>query len=267
MRENPLGNRRLLDAMFSASTDDSPAAQEAVYRALLEAPLLLPIPEEEQAGSEGWESAAEPVTVKFISAPPEADGSWRFLAFTSEAALTRWRPQGCRYVAMRGPDVFQMVMGTEAAGLVIDVAGPWGGELPRAVVQLLAEGTVPLEAREGVLHLERTDGREVYVGPPSEPASGELVAALREAAARVPSVASVSLAQVVAEEGSDGHLTAGVRLRIPLEPEPVQIAIEALVSALNPLLPNGDIVDLLVLDEGMGRKFDEAGPPVYERSA
>lgn len=266
--ENPnqLGNRALLDAMFRAATDESPAAQEAVYRALLDAPLLMPVPEEEQVGAEGWTSTAEPVTVKFISAPPEEDGTWRFLAFSSEGALTKWRPQGCRYIAMLGRDVFRMLMETEAAGLVIDVAGPWGGELPRAIVQLLAEGTIPLEAKEGSLRLERTAEAQVEIGALDSPPPEALVRALREAAARVPIVAAISLAQMTSA-GGEPHLTAGVRLGVALEAEPVQMAMEALVSALNPLLPDHGTVDLLVLDGGTGAMFDAVDPPVYERGA
>ncbi len=209
----PLGNRRLLDAMFRASKDRSAAAQEAVYRALLESPLLMPIPNEEQVGTEAWTAIPEPVTVKFISAPPAADGSWRFLAFSSEGALLKWRPQGCRYVAMLGPDVFRMLMETEAAGLDIDVAGPWGGELPRAIVQLLAEGTIPLEADEGMVRLERAAGTQVSIGAPDMPPPEGTVRALREAASRVPAVAAVSLAQMT-PAGGEPHLTAGVRLAV-----------------------------------------------------
>lgn len=260
------GNRVLLDAMFRASGDEVSASHEAVYRALLDAVLLLPVPDEEPVHAEGWTATDEPVSVKFISAPPEEDGSWRFLAFTSGSALTRWRPQGCRYIAMRGQDVFDMLIETQAAGLVIDVAGPWGGELPRAIVALLAEGTIPIESGEGVIRLERTPGTEVSVGVPAFPPSDGLVRALGEAAARVPVVAAVSLAQVVSG-GGEPHLTAGVRLDPPLETERVGLAMEALVSALNPLLPGGDTVDLLVLDEDARRMFDDVGPPIYERSA
>jgi hypothetical protein len=255
----------LLDAMFRAAKDESPAAQEAVYRALIDAALLMPIPEEEQAGAEGWTMTTEPVKVKFISAPPEKDGTWRFLAFSSEGALTKWRPQGCRYIAMRGRDVFRMLMETEAAGLAIDVAGPWGGELPRTIVQLLAEGTIPIEAKEGSLRLERTAETKVEIGALDAPPPETLVRALREAAARVPVVTAISLAQMTSA-GGEPHLTAGVGLGVDLAAEGVQMAMEALVSALNPLLPDHETVDLLVLDEDTRASFDSVGPPVYERS-
>ncbi len=103
---------------------DDPLTRGEVYRALIDARLLVPmvaVLEEVEVGADGLsrEKSSSMATVSLIG----AGGKRALLAFTSVEAMKMWDPTA-RQVASLAPDVCRTALDQGEDAVLLDVAGP-----------------------------------------------------------------------------------------------------------------------------------------------
>jgi len=136
----PEANAALAAALRRVRDASTPDTLESFYRSLLGARLIVPLADAEPAASD--EPAPDDEGVRLWTTPPEADGTWKLLAFTDDAAVSAWRP-GTRTVEVPAMHLFAMAATSPTSAILCNVAGPVGAELPRDVFVVLAEGEIP----------------------------------------------------------------------------------------------------------------------------
>ncbi|MDN3358330.1 SseB family protein [Actinomadura sp. DC4] len=149
------------------------------------------------------------------------DGRRAVLAFTSTAALARWRPDA-RPVAVRVRQACQAAVDEPADAVVIDVAGPFPYTIEGARLHVLAEGgtiTAPHEDPHVLAAVHAAVGglpgvTGVQVGPGTQAALAVRLR-LAEDADRRP---VLNTAATRLSEHLNGHVTGGVELTLaPLQ--------------------------------------------------
>lgn len=175
--------REALAAWDAGRTD--PAAEQRVLRALAGARLLVPVVAV-LGESATDESGLRRDKTSEMAVPTLTAGGRRALpAFTSTAALARWR-EDARPVAVQLHQALQAVAHEEADTLVLDLAGPVTFQLTGPALRALAEGRTATD-------------------PASDPA---VAAALRTVLAAEPQIAGAHLAP----GGEDSDATLALTL-------------------------------------------------------
>lgn len=194
-RKSP-SNPRLEKAMRELAKGEDPAKRREVYQELLKSTLILSTPQPLEGKANQHKSGKKPA----------------MLAFTSEEALLKWKKEGTPYIALGAKDIFSLALQSEMESIVINPAGPTGGELTLPEIHILAEGAIPQAAtQEGATDLEVKAGTEVLVGAPAKPPSEKLLAALRESLAGYPEVQAAYFIQI-AIGGGNPHWAVGIEL-------------------------------------------------------
>jgi hypothetical protein len=169
------------------------------------------------------------------------DGSWEVVAFTSQEAATSWRDDVGELLAVAGADLLDHAVQLDAVMLRIDPGTQHGGFLDRDALQALGAqprhaGAAPLEA-------------------PGDWASEDLAAAVREAVAGQPLIEGAWLA----ERGGRKTVVLDLTSRGDGDSD---VAIEAIVDAVRPVLPQGTLLDFLLLDESRRAEAQALGDPL-----
>jgi hypothetical protein len=226
----------LAAALAGWAGDRGPEADAAVAAALHGARLLVPVVAvlgEVETGPDGLRrEKSSDMAVPVIEAP---DGRRALPAFTSTAALARWRPDA-RPVAVPLHQALQAVAHEKADTLLIDLAGPVAYELTGPALRAAALGP---------------GGRD----PLADPAVRQ---ALRAAVAAEPGIVRAHLA--AGRPGSDG--TLGLVLAPDADVETTGRAVAAALAAdevLRAALVQG--LDLALLPP----EAAAAGEPLFAR--
>lgn len=254
-------NPGLLDAMRAVALNDGPDTREALYRELRAATFILPQPEPPpgQAPGLSWYREGEPFTAL---AEQDMQGRVVLPVFTDTTALFAWAPPEASYVAMPAAALFALALQVQADAVVINVAGPTGGEVSSAELHALAQGGMP--GPEGTYAFP--EGARAQIGRPEPAPAQSLLDALWRAAAAQPTVDSAYLVEIVIGQGPP-HLLAGIEFAPLPEPEALDSIMRAMVDAVNEQAEPGGYVDFMVLVPGqpMAGDIKELGLPVYKR--
>jgi hypothetical protein len=254
-------NPRLLDVMRAVALNDSRETREALYRELTAATFVLPVAEPPPGQVPGLLPYAEgdPFTAL---AERDLNGRLALPVFTDTSALFAWAPPEASYVAMRAPALFNLALDVKADIVVINVAGPTGGEINRSEVQVLAQGGMP--GADGTYAFP--EGARAMIRLPEPPPAQALLDVLWRAAAAQASVDSAYLVEIVIGQGPP-HLLAGIEFDPLPEPEALDTAMRAMVDAVNEMAEPGNYIDFMVLVPGeqMAAQVKELGLPVYRR--
>jgi hypothetical protein len=113
---------------------DEPS-RKSMYMALLHATLYVPT----EADSE------QPEGTRFAQDEP-LHGRSVYMAFSSLAGLTRWRPESTSHTAMLGRELFPILAKSELGSCLINPLGDIRGELYRHEVEMLSEAVDRLRA-------------------------------------------------------------------------------------------------------------------------
>jgi hypothetical protein len=249
----------VLGAVRAVAERDDAETRRDFYRSLLDATVLLPAEPGDDAGA-GTDG------LHLFTTPPDGDGSWKLLVFTDAVAAAAWRSEGVQLVPRAARDVFAFAVGSPTSGILLNVAGPAGGELTRREFAALAEGVLPVADPDDVEELQLEPGAEVLVAPLQTPAGeaflGVLTMALRESGP----VRTAWLADVAFEAG-ELHPAVGVELEDGTDESAQRGIFEHVMSRVQPLLGHGRYLDFIVVDGDVwAPMFSSAGPPIYERS-
>lgn len=240
----------LLDAIRAVSERDDPATRGSLYASLLSATLLV---------------AAEPGTEGgLFTTPPAEDGSWKLLAFTDADAAAAWRADGVELRPRPAREIFAAAVTSPTSAILLNVAGPAGGEITRREFVALAEGTIPVAVDEGIEEVQLAPGSEVLLTAPERPPGEAFLGVLRMALDDAGSVRAAWLADVVFEAG-ELHPAVGVALDPGTGETGMRAAFDLVMERVQPLLGHGRYLDFIVIDEVWGPLFADAGDPIYER--
>ena len=251
---------QLVAALRAVAERDDATSREAVYTSLLDSSLFLP-------AEPGDDTEARTDGLHLFTTPPDADGSWKLLAFTDPDAAGAWRSEGVLLVERAAREVFAFAVGSPTSGILLNVAGPAGGELTRREFAALAEGVLPAADPDDVEELELAPGAEVLVAPLQTPPGEAFLGVLTMALGESGLVRTAWLADVAFEAG-ELHPAVGVDLEDGTD-EPSQRGIfEHVMSRIQPLLGHGRYLDFIVVDPDVWAPlFSSAGAPIYERGA
>lgn len=235
----------LLDALRHASETDDPDARRAIYRAFAQAEVLVPTDGTQVVAAEG------------------PDGSAVALAFTDTDALANWAEGECRWGALRGSDLCALVLERGGTGVIVNPHGPFGGQLGRRELELVADG--------GALDVERIDedGLSLVVRDPSQlhlraatKVPDRILDATTEAAADVVGVSAIYVLEVVGP--SRTHLALGIELEDGVVWDDVA---PALGGRLAKQLPPDEYLDLYPLSPEQLAAVRESSAPAFRSGA
>jgi len=238
--------REAMAAMAALASEQTERAISALFAALAESFLLVPV-------SAAGEQGAELALVR------EADGRPALHAFTGEAALAAAFPAQSPRVGVTAAKLAEVVLAIPEATLVLDPGSPSAGRLSRRDLELVRERLAP--GREGSAALPR--GSLGVLGP-GEPLPAALRRALAEAALAASEVFALYAFEGVLGEG-ERHRLVGARLD-PLRPEGERRrALRELSEAARAHLPAGATLDLIALTPALLEPVAEAGELLWER--
>ena len=222
----------LVDAMRHASETDDPDARRAIYGALARAEVYVPTTGDDLLAVEG------------------RDGAPVALAFTDLDAMRNWSRPGSTWGSLRGDDLATRVLAAGATALVLNVHGPYGGELGRRELELVAAGEVfdvsRLEPDAAVLTVR--DGSAVSLRPATS-APARIAEAAARAAEATGGVEAAYLLQVDAP--GPPHLAIGTAW---------DDVAPAIAERLGRELAPDELVDLLPLSGRLLDSLAEATP-------
>lgn len=223
-------NGDLRRAMAAVAADRNDETMRALFRALIDSHLLIPVRRADQRGVE-------------LAVVEEPDGT-TFHAFSSERTLLSALPDGVPYLVLAMPALARMVLDDPSATLVVDPAAPEGGRLNRRDLELLRDRLVPGEGGSAVA----APGGELRVFALSEEPPEPLLRALREAAEREPCVEALHLFEGQLGLG-ERHLFVGVHLAEGTPGESRAPTLATLSEALRGQLSPNAFVDVVALDD------------------
>jgi hypothetical protein len=252
-------NAELLAAIRSVAERDDAETRGTFYAALLGSTLLLPTDPDA-------EEAAEADGLRLFTTPPAEDGSWKLLAFTDAQAASAWKSDGVTLTSRPARELFAFAIASPTSGIVLNPAGPAGGELTRREFAALAEGSIPAGGPDAIEELRLEPGAQVVVAAPERPAGEAFLGVLRMALEDSARVRSAWLADVAFEAG-ELHPAVGVEVVGEPGDDELREVFDAVMAAVQPLLGHGRYLDFVVIDEVWGPLFETAGPPVYERGS
>jgi hypothetical protein len=146
-------------------------------------------------------------------------------AFTSEATLARWRPEGSPYVALPAEVLVQVLANSEWDRMVVDGQEKHAFAITRSAARRLV----------GVTDRSVRAGSSFRIGLPAKAPPEGLVDALRVACEREPAVGEAYLYQFqIVEEDEPPYLALGVRLHPPGEAEEAARVARAITDQVNP---------------------------------
>ncbi|TWT43751.1 hypothetical protein RAS1_01500 [Phycisphaerae bacterium RAS1] len=241
----------LLARMRALSGDDSPANRAAFYQALLGANLLVPTsrPFDCPRDESGAATLPEGEPIPLVTVENDA-GQRAMLAFTDVAALHAWR-SAADHLSLAAGALFSIAVQNDFDAVVLNIAGPDGGDLSRREFSMLAQGMLPLaEGEHGTQALLAAGGR-VAVAPLAAPPADALLAAFRAALRRNAAVETIFLFRL-AVGGSHWSLAAGFCMRTRSEPER-QAVFQSVGDQIHAALGDDEYVDFLALDDAAFR--------------
>ena len=240
--------REAMAAMAALASEQTERAISALFAALAESFLLVPVT---AAGEQGAE----------LALVREADGRAALHAFTDEAALAAALPAQSPRVGVAAAKLAEVVLAIPEATLVLDPGSPSAGRLSRRDLELVRERLAPGPERSAAL----AAGALVPLAP-AEPLPGALICALEEAALAASEVLALYAFDGVLGEGGR-HPLVGARLD-PWRPGGERRrALRELTEAARAHLPAEATLDLIALTPALLEPVARAGELLWERRA
>ncbi len=261
------GNPALVHAMEAVAANDNPGNRKKLYDALLNAMLLIPVPEIPAGLSleAGIQTIKEGVEIKMVGLH-DVKGVRITPAFTDVEALRNWDPN-TPYIGLRSTDLFRLLLDKEAQDILINPFDPIrkmiraGGRVTRREIELLAQGVAPTNT--GNQQLQFKQDEKVLIGLPANPPSAAVQESLRNKASEHAEVADVYFFQMV--RGSSPSTVIGVGLGQNVSEDRKQQIMQSLGSAIRGQLPPGQFLDFMFLQGGFGDHIRKIGGLIFRR--
>ena len=129
---------RLLKAMKTLARKRDEPSRKAMYRALLNAELFIPLVAEGGGSLETRFAQDEPLHGRPV-----------YVVFTSLKTLRGWHEEGAEHTTLKGDELFTLLAQSDIGSCLINPEHNIRGELYRHEVQMLAEAVTRLKAWRG----------------------------------------------------------------------------------------------------------------------
>jgi hypothetical protein len=206
-------NAPLVKAMDVMAREDNRENRKRLYDALLASTPIIPTPElPEGFRAPGERPAASNIGVDMVGFH-DKQGRKVTPAFTDMDALKTWDPN-TPSLGLKAQALFQMVLGTEFQGLVINPFDPIrkmirpGGLVTRAELEVLANGAVPSFTGPKTAQFQLRANEKVLIGRPALPLSMAIEELLKKKARCLPIIAELYVFQMATQAGSS-HTVIG----------------------------------------------------------
>lgn len=218
--------------------------RRVLYLELLKGTLLLPLPSHLDPPADG-----KPLKELQLVTHPGEKGKVLWLAFTSRRALHQWRPQFPEaYAAIKGQQVFALAVQNNVDQVIINPSGPVGGRITRMELEMLAEGSLPVQGGEQIHTVVARPNTNYRFETPSGDEKADLILYLVGHLQKGVGVHEGYLIRLAIGDGAP-HLLLAIRfLKAPPEKE-VKPFLEAIAKDVGPYLGNGEYLDMLPLDD------------------
>jgi len=261
------GNQALVSAMEAVAANDNPENRKKLYDALLNAMLLIPVPEIPAGlGREsGIQTIKEGVEIQMVGLH-DAKGVRITPAFTDAEALRNWDPN-TPYIGVKSVDLFRFLLDKEAEDILINPFDPIrkmiraGGRVTRREIEQLAQGVAPTNT--GVQQFHFKNEERVFVGLPANPPSAAVQELLRNKANEIADVADVYFFQMA--RGSTPSTVVGVGLSQNVSEDRKRQIMQSLGSAIRGQLPPDQFLDFMFLQDGFGDHIRKIGGLIFRR--
>jgi len=258
-------NDELIFAINAVANEDSPPNRKNLYKELLKSILLIPIPKKTDRSESGkWVVLDDSKDVEIITGQ-NAKGEKLLFTFTDYTALRVWRKAGASYIALRAQDVFRLAQENGAASIVINPAGPIGGELTSREINFLIEGAIPEmnSIKSGLTKAIFERGTSVMIGAPAKSPSKAFIDLLHDALSIQPDILAGYLYQTKIGHG-EPHLVIGIQFHGNVVKEKQEVIFQSIARSIQPVLSTDDFVDFMVLtDPNIISAVKEQVKPIY----
>lgn len=255
-------NEALLNAIQRVTQDDNPENRGRLYRALWQGFFLIPTTDHPPGTPSGFVTL-EGQTSYGILLSKNADDEPIAAAFTDEAALGAWKREGNAYIGLQGPDFFRMMLDMNIASVLLNPAGPMGGEITRAEIQFITENSEKLGQTDwgaDVVRIGEGSTVSVQALPMAPPLP--LAEQLRTFLQSVPEVTGAYLFLMLVEKGPS-HFAAGLTFAAQPPDSLLKTIFENLSAKTQPFLAKGTAIDFLILEGELLKVVREIVPPLY----
>ena len=209
-------NAPLVQAMDVMAREDNRENRKRLYDVLLASTLIIPTPElPEGFRAPGETRPASNIRIDMVGFH-DKQGRKVTPAFTDIDALKTWDPN-TPSLGLKAQALFQMVLGTEFQGLVINPFDPIrkmirpGGLVTRAEIEVLANGVVPSFTGPKTAQFHLRANEKVFIGRPALPPSQAIEELLKKKAGSFPAIAELYVFQMATQAGSS-HTVIGISL-------------------------------------------------------
>lgn len=257
-------NPELLNAMETIAKQDSPEHRRALYDAILNSQLLVPINKPlGNPNKTGLQPVIGTTDVEFIVVTNKQDQT-ALLAFTDEQAVKAWKPADSNYIASNAPDLLQMALEMNVAAIVLNVAGPnTRGELMRWEIQSLAAGVLPdTTTQVGTSVITPPPDAEVKFIPLTNKPSDKFMNGLKATFASRPEVAAGYLMQAKIDQ-AEPHLVAGVLFSKKMDEDTIRRVMDDLGDKVSAFLSQDEFIDFIILDNENDVPVTPAGDALF----
>lgn len=242
------GNPALRAAMAAVARSRTEQTMRDLFAALIASLVVVPVRGETENGVE-------------LAVVEGGDATTYFHAFTDASALEAFAGGSVRYVAMGAPGLAATVLSDPTATLLINAAGPDGGQLSRRDLEFVRDGLVP-----GFDQPARTTSEtSLRIFTLSEDPPEGLVTALRATGERLPAVLALHGFEGALGAG-DRHLFVGADFDHRTPDEQRQGCLSELSAAARPHVPADDHMDFIALPPEYADPVAAAGRLLWARN-
>ncbi|MEZ0069995.1 hypothetical protein ABIA32_006043 [Streptacidiphilus sp. MAP12-20] len=196
-----LRNAALEAAMREVALHDSPQSRGLLYQLLLDALVIVAIPDEPAIAGPRTLNAGESLTLVTTS----DDDATVLPVFTHAEAVLAWRPEQGGMLTLPARAVLELAAANATNKIAINPGSATWGFVSRREIQALAQGRVPLPDGSEVV----TAAAEVRVGRPQSMPPAEVMTALSQALNAEPT-ANAAWIFVMQQGTTPGEMTVGV---------------------------------------------------------
>jgi hypothetical protein len=201
----------------------------------------------------------------------DASGKRVVPAFTDEEALAHWSGPS-PWFAMQGEAFFQSIAKTEADEIAVNPFRPDRptirpfGRITRVEFGAMADGMIPqANSQSPTIEMTVRKPQRAFLGTPSVMPPAEIFDALSSTAKLHPAIKGLYFCQL-AFENAEPHGAVAIQFFSGTSPRDVDASIQALGSAIQPLLETGYFFDFFPSGTDVCNSIIRAGKQFYEAS-
>jgi hypothetical protein len=261
-RELGITNPQLLSALHAMQDRDSLDNRKAVYRALMDSTLMLPVTEsvmDKLASEVGL--TFEESTLRLITRQDES-GELLLLAFTDQDAMAAWRPEVNRYIALEGQELFSLALQNQVSEIIVNPAGPVSKRLTRYEIIALALGKILFNRDSPTVERVHPD-TSLLIDPPAPRPPRRWITKLKDLLSSHPQIATAYLFDL-SVENQPARLILGIRLAEGVDEAVGEILTQVISKDIQQTLGEKHGLDLMILSPGtLLEAVKSKVPPLY----